>query len=136
MRRHWRVAGTEQPCPPSPPANSARHAHASNPAGLFPSLPPAFTASSPSAHRVLPHRSPDDRKKASEQAWFDARSATWKRDEEIRDRSANRQQLDEARCVTRAAHTRYVEKFQYGYNIVDHKLELFGRPLKRTGGRD
>ena len=23
-----------------------------------------------------------------------------------------------------------------GYNIVDHKLELFGRPLKRTGGRD
>lgn len=23
-----------------------------------------------------------------------------------------------------------------GYSIVDHKLELFGRPLKRTGGRD
>ena len=23
-----------------------------------------------------------------------------------------------------------------GYNIVDNKLELFGRPLKRTGGRD
>ena len=23
-----------------------------------------------------------------------------------------------------------------GYNIVDHKLELFGRPLNRTGGRD
>lgn len=23
-----------------------------------------------------------------------------------------------------------------GYSIVDHKLELFGRPLKRSGGRD
>ena len=23
-----------------------------------------------------------------------------------------------------------------GYSIVDHKLELLGRPLKRTGGRD
>ncbi|KAL3911618.1 MAG: hypothetical protein SGPRY_008625 [Prymnesium sp.] len=62
-----------------------------------------------------------DRKQAAEQAWFDSHAAKWIRDEEIRDISAARQQYEDRRTINRASHERYMEKYQYGYDIVDQR---------------
>jgi len=98
---------------------------AKQPMKQFNRLPPSLQKGEGFVYDITTHvvKNKDlyDRKKASEQAWFDSRSWKWKRDEEIRDKSAQRQQLDDQRAINRAAHTRYVEKFQYGYNIVDHR---------------
>jgi len=98
---------------------------AKQPMKQFNRLPPSLQKGEGYVYDITTHTIKNhelyDRKKASEQAWFDSRSSTWKRDEEIRDRSAQRQQLDDQRATNRASHTRYVEKFQYGYNIVDHR---------------
>jgi len=91
----------------------------------FDRLPPSLQKGEGYVYDITTHvvKNKDlyNRKKASEQAWFDSRSQTWKRDEQIRERSAQRQILDEQRAVNRAAHARFVENFQYGYNIVDHR---------------
>ncbi|KAL1500218.1 hypothetical protein AB1Y20_012887 [Prymnesium parvum] len=70
---------------------------------------------------VIKNKDLYDRKQAAEQAWFDSYSSSWIRDEEARHRSAQRQQLDDQRSINRAAHERYMESYQYGYNIVDQR---------------
>lgn len=73
---------------------------------------------------ILPDREalpPSRRFQAAEQAWFDSHAAKWIRDEEIRDISAARQQYEDRRTINRASHERYMEKYQYGYDIVDQR---------------
>jgi len=102
-----------------------RQQDAKQPMKQFNRLPPSLQKGEGFVYDITTHvvknKELYDRKKASEQQWFESRAASWKRNEEIRDRSAVRQQLDDARAVNRAAHKRYVEKFQYGYDIVDHR---------------
>jgi len=88
-------------------------------ARLLPSVASCTDAhATPSFECAVPLRASHQ---ASQQQRLQSRASTWKRDEDTREKSAVRQQIDDARAVNRAAHRRYLENYQYGYNIVDHR---------------
>ena len=98
---------------------------AKQPLKSFNRLPPSLQKGEGFVYDITTHQVKSEDLYAKEQRREEARierqAHTWNRQEKMRNDGLERSALADTRAVNRQAHQRYIETFQHGYNIVDHR---------------
>lgn len=89
----------------------------------FNRLPPSLQKGEGYVYDITTHQVKNnelyDKKEREKQAYIDAKSITWSRPIEMRERGVERAALEAQRAINRSSHTRFTESIQHGYNIID-----------------
>ena len=98
---------------------------AKQPTRSFNRLPPSLQKGEGFVYDITTHQVKSDELYSAEQrkeeAKIERHAHTWARDAMMMSDGLERSVLAETRSVNRQSHTRYVDNFKYGYNIIDHR---------------
>jgi len=91
----------------------------------FNRLPPSLQKGEGFVYDITTHQVKNDglysKEVEKQMAKLGRDAQTWERNEKMRNAGLEKQMLADTRAINRSSHTRYVDTFRHGFNIVDHR---------------
>lgn len=98
---------------------------AKQPMKSFNRMPPSLQKGEGFIYDITTHQVKNDdlysREVEKQMAKLGRDAQTWERNDKMRNAGLEKQILADTRSVNRQSHTRYVDSFRHGYNIIDHR---------------